>query len=71
MRHAEIIAPANYPHVVELHIDPVHFHRLERFADDEETFRILKVDRSEPDVWTVHIGCASEAVSDRMDAGWN
>jgi len=70
MRQHEVTAPANYPHVVDLHIDPVHLHRLERYADETETYRVLRIDRSQPDLWTVTIGCASEAVAERMDEGW-
>ena len=71
MRYSEITAPANYPHLIELRIDSVDFRRPERFADDSDTFRILGCDKSKPDLWTVHIGCASEAVAERMDEGWN
>ena len=70
MRHHEIVAPSNYPHVVVLHVEPLLVARLERFADDAETFRVLRVDRSAPDLWTVHLGCASEAVANRMVEGW-
>ena len=70
MRRRKITPPTTHPHVVELNIDPVDFHRLENFAEDGHEFRILHCDHSQPDVWTVHIGCASRAVADGLEEGW-
>ena len=71
MRYAEITAPDTHPHVAVLHIDPVQYSDLERRVQDRDEVRILRCDSSQPDIWTVHLGCASEAVAERMEDGWN
>jgi hypothetical protein len=71
MRHFEINPPASHPYIAVLRIDPVQFHELERRIQDRDEVRILHCDSSEPDIWAVHLGCASEAVAERMEDGWN
>lgn len=70
MRQIEITAPATHPHVVALRLDPVTFERLQGFERGTDVFRILSCDRRHPDPWSVWIGCASEAVAERMADGW-
>jgi hypothetical protein len=71
MRHAEITAPKSHPYIAVLTIDPVKFHDLERRIEDRDECRVLRCDSSDADLWTVHLGCASEAVAERMEEGWN
>lgn len=71
MRQIEITAPSTHPHVVELRLDPVMFDQLRRFERDTDAFRILSHNRGRPNTWSVWIGCASEAVAERMEDGWS
>ncbi len=71
MRYSQITAPISHPYTAILHIDPVRWQRLERIIDEAVEFRFLRLDNSKPDLWTVLIGCASQAVADRMEDGWN
>ena len=63
MRIREIRDP--YPYTVEIKIDPIHFAALERWAAEDETFRIKQVVRA-ADLWTIIIACASVSVRDAM-----
>jgi hypothetical protein len=70
MRLREITPPSSHPHVAEIRIDPADLHRLERLVEEDRTLRLLNVDDSEPDQWTVRIGCASVRVRERFEDGW-
>jgi hypothetical protein len=70
MRHAEIAAPASHPYIACITIDPVDMHSIERRCDDMDEVRILRRNTSTPDLWTIHIGCASQAVADRVEECW-
>lgn len=66
------LAPATHPHLVDLHLDPVDVPRLRRMIDDDEdgAARVLRVDRSAPDVWIVTVACASTGVRNALDSAW-
>jgi hypothetical protein len=70
MRYREIAAPSSHPYIACLTIDPVEFGRLQRLADDHPEVQLIDFDDSQADFWTVRIGCASEAVADRLEDGW-
>lgn len=70
MRYTEIKPPKTHPYVISIHIDPVDLVRLEDLASDRREVKILDVDDGEPDVWIVRVGCASQAVADKIEDGW-
>ena len=70
MHDTNIKAPKTHPYVVSLQIDPVDLVRLEDLAMERREIKILDVEDGEPDVWTVHVGCASQAVADKIEDGW-
>lgn len=39
--------------------------------DEARELRLLDLDDSEPDAWTVRIGCASERVREAIEERWN
>lgn len=57
-------------HVAKLHIDPVHWQRLERIIYERDEFRLISRDSSNDDIWIIEVGCASDAVRARMEDGW-
>lgn len=71
MRYAEIALSKSHPHSAVLRIDPVQFSDLKRLIQDSDEVRILHCANSEADVWTIHLGCASKTVAERMQDGWN
>lgn len=66
MRAIEI----THPHVIQITIDPVQFSEFERLTQDSKTVRLLRCHDSSPEVWTLHVACASAAVAERMVDGW-
>lgn len=72
MNYAEIVAPATHPHLLRLHLDPADVARLRRMLDEDEdgAARIIHVDRSVADVWTVTVACASSEVANLLDSAW-
>jgi isochorismate hydrolase len=51
-------------------IDPADLRDLERMVDDARELRLLAVDDSAPDEWTVRVGCASKRVRDMFEDRW-
>lgn len=70
MRYRELTPQKSHPYVVSVSIDPVDFYRLSRWIDDGPEVRLLDYDDSEPDCWTVHVGCASREVASRFEDAW-
>lgn len=72
MHSDEIAAPATHPYLLHLHLDPADVHELRRRLDDDEdsAARVLRVDRSNSDVWIVTVACASERVRGMLDSAW-
>lgn len=58
-----------HPHNITITIDPVDFHDFQRLTQDSETVRLISVER-DPDLWTLHVACASDEVARRMEQGW-
>jgi hypothetical protein len=71
MRYHEIGSPTSRPYIAEIAIDPANFQRVQRLTEDRPEVRLLDFDDREADRWTVWIGCASEAVLDRLEAAWD
>jgi hypothetical protein len=73
MRYCEIAsrpaAPDSHPYTTDISIAPAEFSTFERLMQDRPGVRLLaRVDR--PDVWIVHVACASAAVRDRLHDAW-
>lgn len=66
----QITVPATHPHIATATIDPADLRDLERMVDDARELRLLDVDDSTPDTWTVRVGCASERVRDGFEERW-
>ena len=63
--------PKTHPHLAKLVIDPADRHEFERqFEDRPEEVKIRKLGTSEPDQWTVWVGCASEMVKHLLEENW-
>ena len=70
MRYRPIAAPTTHPHIAEIGIDPADLRRLQRMAEDAREVRILDVDDSAADRWTVRVACASERVRGLVEDAW-
>lgn len=66
----QITAPAKHPHVATVTVDPADLRDLERMVDDARELRLLDVDDSTADSWTVRVGCASERVREQFEDRW-
>lgn len=62
--------PAMHAHVIDIELDPADFARFSCLTNDAPEVRVIDVDQSQPDVWTVRIGCASDDVAHRLRAAW-
>lgn len=71
MRYHEIIARDSRPYIAVVTIDPADYADLERWVDCNDAVEMLGTDTSTADMWTVHLGCASERVADLTDQRWN
>jgi len=63
-------ATKTHPYVAAVVIDPVDWSRFEAFYEDRPEVKIRKVDRSQPDWWTIHVACASQAVEELVESSW-
>jgi hypothetical protein len=59
--------PSSHPHVATVTFDPVQWRDLQRHILERDELKFLGVDRSEPDLWTAQVGCASKAVRELME----
>jgi hypothetical protein len=59
--------PKSHPYVATVRFDPVRWSALRRMTLEIDELHLLHVDQSAPDIWTARIGCASEAVCDKME----
>jgi hypothetical protein len=59
-----------HPFEATILMDPVQLHSFERTFEDRREVRILKVDDSTPDWWTVYAACASEEVQNQLESNW-
>lgn len=57
-------APAAYPHLLAVQIDPADLDALERLAFEKDQFKIVHVDKATPDWWTATLACASRRIRD-------
>jgi hypothetical protein len=62
--------PESHPILLELSIDPVDWHRLNRLLDDDPGTRILGHHEPAGGLMTVQIACASVAVRDALSDAW-
>lgn len=66
----QITVPATHPYVATVTVDPADLGEVERMIDSRRELRLLDVDDSTADTWTVRVGCASERVRDMFDERW-
>lgn len=66
----QITPPTTHPHIATVTIDPADLDEVERMAGSRRELRLLDVDDSTPDQWTVWVGCASERVRDMFEERW-
>ena len=71
MRYNEISPPKTHPYICSIIVDPADLARLQDMADERPELRFLDYDDSEPDHWTVRIGCASRTVAARLADAWD
>jgi hypothetical protein len=51
-------------------MEPATWAKFQRTFEDQPEVQQLGVDRSEPDVWTVFVACASREVRDLLESNW-
>ena len=59
-----------HPYIATLTMDPVLWHSFETNFQYRPEVKIRRVDRHEPDIWTVYVACASEAVRELLESNW-
>lgn len=62
--------PTTHPHVIEIELDPADYGRICRLTDEAPEVRVLDVDQSHPNVWTMYVACASAETASRLQAAW-
>lgn len=59
-----------HPHIATIAMNPMQWFRFEQTFADRSEIRILDIDRSKPDVWTVTAACASREIGDLLASNW-
>jgi hypothetical protein len=59
-----------HPYIATILMDPATWSRFEAMFEDRPEVKARHVDRVQPDVWTVYVACASEAVRDLLEPNW-
>jgi hypothetical protein len=59
-----------HPYIAQIEIDPADFAKFERFTQGAREVHLIRCDDSKPDLWTLHVGCASEKVRQKLEEGW-
>ena len=62
--------PASHPYVTEITIDPADLRQIERMVEGARELRLLGVDDTTADYWTVRVGCASKRVREMFEDRW-
>ena len=62
--------PSTHPYVAEITLDPADYYRFSCLTDDAPELRVLDVDKSQPDIWTVFVACASAETASRLKSAW-
>jgi hypothetical protein len=57
-------------HLATIVMDPARWYDFERTFEDRPEVRIVKLDHSTPDMWTVYVACASDEVRDLLESNW-
>lgn len=66
----QITPPASHPYIATVTIDPADLRDLDRMVDEARELRMIDVDDSTADVWTVRVACASERVREMFEDRW-
>jgi hypothetical protein len=61
---------STYPYHLELHIDPVEWHRFVQLNEDQPGVRIIGHDDPHDGLITVRLACASKSVQKRLSDAW-
>jgi hypothetical protein len=67
----QITPPSTHPHVATVTIDPADLDEVERMVESRRELRLLDVDDSTADTWTIRVGCASERVRALFEHRWD
>jgi hypothetical protein len=73
MKYRELVYPLGtkaLPYVGAILMNPTKFDQFLRLTDGHEDVKILEVDRSTCDHWTVFVACASEDGRDLLESNW-
>jgi len=63
MRHHEIICPTGtdtHPYVATIAMKPVELSQFERMTEGRDDIKLMGVDRTNGDTWTVFVGCTEK-----------
>lgn len=55
----------DYPYRVELRLDAQSWDHFRRTTQDDTSTRIIEIDNTMPDIWTVIVGCSTEELARR------
>jgi hypothetical protein len=74
MKHQEITCPYSgtptHPYIASLPMKPTAYAQFERLSEGHEDVKMLGVDRSAADVWTVFVACVSKNGKDLLESNW-
>jgi hypothetical protein len=59
-----------HPYIATIIMDPATWSHFEATFEDRPEVKVRRVDRNQPDVWTVYVAGASEAVKDLLEEHW-
>lgn len=62
--------PPTHPYLAEITLDPADYYPFSCLTEDAPELRVLDVDKSQPDIWTVFVACASAEAASRLKSAW-
>jgi hypothetical protein len=72
MRYTDITTPcqgtSTHPFVATIIIDPSMWSRFDALWEDRPEMKVLRVDRSRSQAWTIYAACASRSVRDLLES---
>ena len=60
----------SHPYIATISIDPVEFDYIMGLIDDDPTLRLAGKEIDRPDIWRLHIACASRRVAEGVEDRW-
>jgi hypothetical protein len=73
MKHQEIICPEGsrtHPYVATILMEPSKFAQFKQMNEGHEDVKIIGVDRSTADFWTIFAACAGREAKSLLESNW-